>query len=188
MVTSLHEVARVDTPLGPVLLRIREQNGNATHMSIAVTIRDGDPQLPDGMRVDRCVVLDLGLAALDDGAVAYVELALEGDTAGSPETGEWLESIAFEGAAARINIATRDAAWMLSYGPDHDRVPVRLRADNISPTNAAWRVAYTPRGLTVTTASLAKGEMLNCPFAIAFVSAPDVDPASTWFAVDGVLP
>jgi hypothetical protein len=184
MTKQPHEIARVDTPLGAVVLRV---DGNAEHIKSAITMTEANPELPKGMFVTRTVLFDVRLDALADGTGAQIALSLEGDTVGTPETGQWLESVAFAGAAARMNLATRDAAWMLSYGADAGRVPARLRIEDASSDHAAWCVSFSPRGLIVTVA-LAKGETMTCPFAVAFVSASDADPASTWFAVDGALP
>ncbi len=186
MSEQAHTIAQVDTPLGPVLLHVAESES----LSVVADIAEMRPELPAGMRVDRALRIDLKLRASKDVDAVQFSFALDADLEGSPESGEWLDSIRFRSQGTQLSLGTRDTTWMLSHGVDAKYLPQRLRADLAAADFSAWSLRYRPQGFVIEVAALKRGDTLTCPLALAFASAqPDNhDDESTWFAVDYSLP
>ena len=179
-------IAQVETPLGPVLLHLADSND----LSAFAEIAEANPPLPAGMRVDRTLRIDLKLRAGADVGPLQFMLMLETAHEGSPESGEWLDSIRFRAEGIQLSLGTRDATWMLTHGVEEKFLPQRLRADLAAADFSDWSIHYTPQGLVIEVAPLKRGDSFVCPLAIAYASAqPDNhDDESTWFAVDYALP
>ncbi len=179
-------ITQVETPLGPVLLHLAERE----NLSAIADVVEKLPDLPAGMRVDRTLRIDLRVRATADVGPLQFAFALDAEQEGSPESGEWLDSIRFRSQGIQLSLGTRDAAWMLTHGVEEKFLPQRLRADPMAADFSDWSLHYTPQGFVIDTAPLKRGDTVICPLAVAYASAqPDShDDESTWFAVDYALP
>ena len=179
-------IAQVETPLGPVLLHLAESDG----LSAMADIAEVRPELPGAMRVDRTLRIDLRVRASADVGPLHLGFELGAAEQGSPESGEWLDSVRFRAQGVQLSLGTRDATWMLTHGVEEKFLPQRLRADLAAADFSDWSIHYTPQGLVIEVAPLKRGDSFVCPLAIAYASAqPDNhDDESTWFAVDYALP
>jgi hypothetical protein len=191
------EVARVDTPLGPAVVRVGCQAISATEAflidakSFDVPNVDVGKKIPSHMRVDRAVRIDVWITARRNNLAPRVHFSLDAPSHGGAQPGECLESINFVRGDTSLDLATRDSDWMLRIGVTHGMLPARFRADDAC-ASPNWQIEYAVDGLRILPGVLSAGEAAQCPLALAFVSAP-ADPATEpriwpWFAVDVVLP
>ncbi len=177
-------IARFDTPLGLVELRVT--GGDA--VSVEVRAVNSMPELPPGQRVDAAARFDARITANAPDVCPVFAFGVEGERDFSPESGQFLEAAVLEKGFARLGLGVRDVEWMLSRGVALGRLPPAFRSASADPGDPRWLVQYTPDGLRVSTGPLAPGETIDCPFAVAFVTAVADDDVSTWFAVDMMLP
>jgi hypothetical protein len=154
---------RVATPLGPVLLTVEGETGEA-HLEVL----EATPALPEGSRVDGVMLLrlifDRQVRRSDQ---VLVRAAFE--ASGSPECGEWLESILFETSTGRLSIGVRDQEWLAGRKVAVDWADLQANA------------------LTLPVHEAPAGTLLPISLAWRFNPIPE-DDASTWFAVDLALP
>src|SRR5262245_11247591 len=138
-------IAQVETPLGPVLLHLAESE----NLSATADIAEMHPELPAGMRVDRALRIDLRVRASADSGPLQLAFALHAAQQGSPESGEWLDSIRFRSQGVQLSLGTRDATWMLIHGVEEKFLPARLRADPAAADFSDWSLHYTPQGFVI---------------------------------------
>ena len=163
MVQSTHVRASAMSPLGSMSLEV---NGSS---AVAIEVGPvGVPALPDGMTVDGALLFSLRLAA-EVSRTAPVRIDVIVDCDGDPETGQWLDSMAFGNDAGVLQVAMRDDEWLATKGI------------------VAEPVTYERRGFTQTINEAPAGTVLYA--SAAWRNAPlHVSDASTWFAVDLALP
>lgn len=163
MVQSTHARASAMSPLGSVSLEV---NGSS---AVAIEVGPvGVPALPDGMTVDGAVLFSLRLAT-GVSRRSPVRIYVTVDREGDPETGQWLDSMAFGNEAGVLQVAMRDDEWLATKGI------------------VAEPVTYERRGFTQTINEAPAGTVLYVSAAWRTASLP-VNDASTWFAVDLALP
>jgi hypothetical protein len=182
------------TPLGAVCVQVfGNADGQASgQIEVQIAADEAELELPDGMRVDKAVRIELTVRALADGVAPRILFMLDESLGlgGHPGTGEWLESIEFERGGTMLSLGARDPEWMLTYGLDRSLVPGRFGLAASYDDADGYRVRYTRHGMIVSFGALARGETLTCPLALAYVSglSEPNDDVSTWFAVDNLLP
>jgi len=109
---------------------------------------------------------------------------------GSPETGEWLDSIQFKQGRAAVSLGARDQEWMLGYGSKQSMIPSRFVAIDPGNQSVGYELNYTPYGMIIDFGFLDRGEAIVCPLALAYASelSSSEEDVWTWFGVDAVLP
>ena len=102
--------ALVPTPLGVVSIRVSGGGGVAIEVDTVP-----EPRLPEGMVVDGVKLVRVGAEA---GVMRDQPLTLHvtADFEASPESGEWLDSVAYSARNGTIQVAVRDKDW-LGSGP-----------------------------------------------------------------------
>lgn len=155
---------RLNTPLGDVLVAV----SRATRVGFEEM--PAAPALPEGMRVDGVKLLCVRFEQ-DVTPDSPLLLTVAAGRPGEASSGEWLESLAFEGPEGVLQVGLRDCEWLV--------------ADGII---ASW-ASYEDGGLQQTV-TVAPAEALMY-VSVAWRSAKDgdaEDDISTWFAVDLALP
>ncbi len=128
--------------------------------------------LPEGMKLDCAMRIDLAITAETETAGVSLRLALEGNLRGSGDPGEWLESIQFVKGETILSLGGPDREWMTSF-----------------ERRSAYDVTYEPSALLISFGALSRGETVRCPLALAYVSGhfgPENDHW-TWYGVGAVL-
>jgi hypothetical protein len=153
--------ARIVTPLGPVLIMLSGDDGDAR-------IEQGEAlrAIHDGTLIETSLI-EIVLTRPAKGLT--VELSFDGE--GDPESGENLECITFDLAGGRLSVATRDFEWLTrkgfhtdwaSYGPCSLRLDLQQTPpDARLPIALAWRLGS---------------------------SSSSPNDITTWLAVDSALP
>lgn len=157
--------ALVPTPLGVVSIRVSGGRGVAIEVATLP-----EPRLPEGMVVDGVKLVRIGAAA---GVTQDQPLTLHvtADFEASPESGEWLDSVAYPASNGTIQVAVRDKEW--------------LEAGGI----VSEHVVYERHGLCQTVTEAPSGTVLHVSVAWRALEGglPPAD-ISTWFAADLALP
>lgn len=164
-VQSLDVSAIATTPLGAVSLQVSGSSGMTIEVAPAEI-----PELPDGMAVDGVTLICVRLATpISRELPVRVRVTFGQD--GDPETGQFLDSIAFSSDAGVLQVAMRDNEWLAANGVIAEPVQYELRgfSQTISqaPAGTAFYVGVTWR--------VDKG-------------AAAANDASAWFAADLALP
>ena len=157
--------ATVTTPLGAVSLHVLGSAG------VTVGAERADvPDLPSGMAVDGVMLIRVFIATpVTAESPLLLEAAFDGQ--GDPETGEWLESMAFQTDRGVLQVAIRDREWLAGRGVVADYAE------------------FQERGLKQTVLEAAAGTTLYASVAWRVGDgAAGADDASTWFAADLALP
>lgn len=157
--------ATATSPLGVVSLHVL----GSSDVTIGVSQADS-PKLPEGMAVDGVMLIKVVIATqVTREAPLLLKVAV--DQEGDAETGEWLESMAFQTAEGVLQIGARDPEWLA--GKDI----------------LAEYVDYGPRGFRQTILEAAAGTTLylSVVWRIGNGTA-NADDISTWLAAEMVLP
>jgi hypothetical protein len=129
-----------------------------------------EPRLPEGMVADGVKLVRVGAEA---GVMRDQPLTLlvAADCEASPESGEWLDSVAYYTGNGTVQVAVRDKDW--------------LEAGGI----VSEHVAYERHGLCQTVTEAPSGTVLHVSVAWRALEGglPSTD-VSTWFAADLALP
>lgn len=159
-----HAVTRTvaTTPLGAVTLDV---SGSS---AVAVDVAQADPQLPNGMTVDSVLLFSFQLQEHVT-PTSPLRLSVSADQKGDPETGEWLDSMAFESAGGVIQVAVRDDEWLASK---------RIGAEPVQ---------YERQGFSQTIREAAAGTVLFASVAWRVHPSATANDSSTWFAADLAL-
>lgn len=156
--------AIASTPLGDVRLDV----GGAS--DVAITVASADlPALPDGMAVDGVLLISIRLASPVT-RKSPVTVSVNAGQDGDPESGQWLDSMAFVSAAGVLQVAIRDDEWLATYGI------------------IAEPVEYAQQGFGQIISEAPGGGALYASAAWRIASTNVVNDSSTWFAVDLLLP
>lgn len=157
--------ATATSPLGVVSLHVRGSSDVTIGVSEAVA-----PELPVGMAVDGAMLIKVGIATpVTLGAPLLVDVAVEHE--GDAETGQWLESMAFQTAEGVLQVAARDPEWLAGHGI------------------VAEYVDYGSRGFRQTILEAAAGATLYFSVVWRIEDHTAIaDDISTWLAADLVLP
>jgi hypothetical protein len=155
----------VSTPLGAVSVRVTGGAGVVMEVSMVPV-----PQLPAGMVVDGVMLVRMRI----EGGVARglpLNLHVTADLEGSPESGEWLDSVAFRSRGGTFQVAVRDNEWLQGKGI------------------VSEHVTYERCGLRQTVNEAPPGALLHVGVAWRTIEGglPSTDE-STWFAADLALP
>jgi hypothetical protein len=158
--------ATVSTPFGAVSIRVTGAPGVVIEVEPLPT-----PTLPEGMAVDGVKLVRVRI----EGRVmraSPLNLHVMADLEGSPESGQFLDSVGYQAPGGTLHVAVRDNEW--------------LEANGI----VSEPVAYERCGLRQTVNEAPAGASLHVSVAWR---AKQSDPAtaddlSTWFAVDLALP
>jgi len=127
------------------------------------------PELPEDMAVDGVMLFSVRL----DSPVTRkspVVLRATAHRDGDPETGQFLDSIAFESEAGVLQVAVRDDEWLAANGV------------------IAKPVGYDRQGFTQIINEAPAGTVLHVSVAWRAVPVVGMNDASTWFAADLALP
>lgn len=163
MMQSNHSRASALSPLGTVSLEVSGSSAVAIEICPA-----GVPALPAGMVIDGVLLFSIRLA-LKVSSQSPVQISVTVDRDGYPETGQWLDSMAFGNDAGVLQVAMRDDEWLAAKGI------------------VAEPAKYGRRGFDQTINEAPAGTVLYA--SAAWRNAPSsVNDASTWFAADLVLP
>jgi hypothetical protein len=187
---SAQEITRISTPFGNVVLRQFDLKETSKVFSFEVTKQEVSVVVPLGMTIQRAVRLDLKLKSQFDGEVPRLCFVLDANETlnGSPSSGEWLESIAFERMNGSLSLGARDNEWMASVGYSCGMFPLRLsNGPSGADPKCAYQVSYLPNGLLFNLGKLDAGDSVQIPLGLA-LSEQSLDSLSTWFGVDAVLP
>lgn len=185
---------RFATPLGAVFVHVSDSVGRqlSERLRLQVSADDVQPQLPPGMRVDHAVRIELRMRALEDGVAPRVLFALDEtrNLKGNPSSGQWLETVQFERGGTILSLGARDQEWSLTYGVKKSMLPNRFQWADPDIQPDGYELTYAPYGMIIDFGTLARGESVKCPLALAYVSglSGSDDDVWTWFGVDAVLP
>jgi hypothetical protein len=102
--------AVINSPVGAVTVAIRGSPDVAIEVS-AVPL----PELPDGMIVDGVMLFLIRLASPVSQDLP-VTFSASANQEGGPESGQWLDSMAFENARGIFQVAIRDDEWLAAQG------------------------------------------------------------------------
>jgi hypothetical protein len=187
---SAQAIIRISTAFGDVVLRQFDLKETSKAFSFEVAKQEVSVVVPSGMTIERAVRLDLRLKSQFDGEVPKFCFVLDANETlnGSPSSGEWLDSIAFERMNGSLSLGARDHEWMASVGHSHGMFPLRFsKGRSGSDPRCAYQVSYLPNGLLLNLGKLEAGESIQIPLGLA-LSEQSLDSLSTWFGVDAVLP
>ena len=152
------------TPVGAVTLEVTGSS------AVIIDVAKADvPELPKGMAVDGVLLLSARLQE-DVTLTSPVRLTANADHRGVPETGEWLDSMAYEISGGAMQVAIRDDEW--------------LAARHI----AAEPVQYETCGFSHVISEAAAGTVLYASVAWRLHPSATANDSSTWFAADLALP
>jgi len=174
---SLHEVARLVTPLGPVVVCASDEPG--LRVSCEVRELHYEPHAPE-VRVDRIVRCDIALEATSDGVRPIVTAVLQASESveQSTFTGESYFGVGMTRRPTSVAIGTMDEPWWRG-------VPPRLESE-YAYDDPFQRNVLLERGLRICFPALRTGERIELPVAVSHVSGGERDAtewASDW-AVD----
>jgi len=164
MMLSAQTRASAMSPLGTVTLDVS---------GTVATVINVDPadvsELPEEMAVDGVMLFSVRLVSPAT-RKSPVVLRATAHQDGDPETGQFLDSIAFESEAGVLQVAVRDDEWLAANG---------IIADP---------VGYDRQGFTQIINEAPTDTVLHV--SVAWRAAPVVgmNDASTWFAADLALP
>ncbi|QCI68240.1 hypothetical protein [Phreatobacter stygius] len=152
------------SPLGTLSLHVTGASGVTIDVAQAQV-----PKLPEGMAVDGVMLICVRLA-VQITRESPMRIRATADQDGHPETGEWLESMAFANGAGRLQVAMRDDAWLAARGV------------------AAEPVQYERQGFSQVIHEAPAGTALYVSAAWRIDCATAAGDVSAWFAADLALP
>lgn len=163
---------------------------NSDALVVTHSVTPGRAAVPEPMVIDQAWLVEVTIRVVGSSAQPTLRFLLDLDLAGVPESGEHLDSVAFDSGGRVMSLGVRDRDWMLSAGARRGLVPARFLA--AEPwTGTDYTVGYENSGLRVDYGNVRTGEKLLCPLAVA-VASPPVNAVDrdlwTWFCVDAVLP
>jgi hypothetical protein len=163
--TPAEASAIVPTPLGAVSICVTGGAGIIIEVEPVPV-----PRLPEGMVVDGVTLVRVRI----EGGVRRdfaLNLRVTADLEGDPESGEWLDSVAYPGRAGTFQVAVRDNEWLEAKGIISEPV------------------VYERHGLRQTVNEAPAGASLHVSVAWRSIEGdrPSTD-LSTWFAADLALP
>jgi hypothetical protein len=156
--------AVINSHVGAVTVAIRGSPDVAIEVS-AVPL----PELPDGMIVDGVMLFLIRLASPVSQDLP-VTFSASANQEGGPESGQWLDSMAFENARGIFQVAIRDDEWLAAQGI------------------VAEPVSYGRHGFFQTIREAPSGTVLYASVAWRTVFTGTEKNSSTWFAADLALP
>ena len=201
-VSSSGPLPMVDTPLGQFSLTLdleppltSAETARLRARDIDLFIWDGptarvelrvakpDLQLPDGMAVSDVRAAVWRIRSRRPLVKVELSCELEGVTRSpSFETGQGLDSMAWEANGVRLSLGTPDAEALLHYAGDGAPYPKSWIAAREN-TDTIPQVDYGPRGLRVSLPPLTPDELAQTHFVLAWAPAGAGSEATYW-AVD----
>jgi hypothetical protein len=150
------------TPMGAVLVRVTGGSGAAIEVE-----RVPVPRLPDGMAVDGVQQVRL---RINDAIRCGLPLNLHvtANREGHPDSGQWLDSVAYVSNGGIVQVAVRDSEWLEARG-------------------VIAEVAYETRGLRLTVNEAPAGALLHVSVVWLESDLPSTYICA-WFAADLALP
>ena len=144
------------------------------------------PQLRPEMHVDGCVAALWRIEAASP--VARIAIECTWDPPRPPsefegaETGEFLESAAWNIGALVVRIGTEDNDSLIRRAERNEFFPPRV-AERLAPLYpSVVRCSYP--GLSIRIPDLAVGELMQVQFIVAWATPEQPSDQSTWYAVD----
>ena len=156
----------IDAPFGQVLFKVSSQF--PINVDTIVSSQTSEPILPDGQRVDGCLVSTLKCRLqAGDSAILVLQSKLNDGFKADIATGQYLDAMEIGGRTLSAAFGMRDAEWFYHL-PALTSQPL--------PSNAEFKTQLSAESA--------------CEFEVEFAAAWTINPAneqeevSPWFAID----